>query len=412
MFFYKKMKQKSGAALLILLALSALIIPLLQGTWLDTQNYYQIRRYSVDQMKARFNAQAGIDIALMRLSMFKGAEKSLPTKGKSQFASLLNQFWTFPFNWPLTLNEDLLESEKEALEELKQKSFVEGSYFVFIEPEDGRFDLNNLSSPFPFLQEFTYEALFRLLSLSIEEDERLRDKYDESDIREILDNISDEIDTDNESQSGGLESLLKKGIAILNRSFISIEELSKVQGIDKSLYQILEPYTTVYGSWSLNINYVKDKTLSALGFPLDVVEQVMLRISADSQDYRPFTGEDDFCQFSQQQGYDICGGLKENYGHLDMLNFNFPVAFRIKSLGEYRSQKVELEALLYDLSSTSLQYQKILSLEKKRRKANLNNPGKTDQTESPKPKQNELKIDYTYYKSLVIMYMKENSLDD
>ena len=408
------MKQKSGAALLILLAVSAILIPLIQKVWLDTQHYYQFRRYSIDRMKARFNAQSGIDISLVRLYTFKGAEKSIPKKGKTQISFLLDQFWSFPFNWPLTADDNLLESEKDRLQELKRRSFLQGSYTVVIKPEDGRFDLNDLSSPLPFLQKFTYAGLFGLLSLQIEADESLKNKYDESDIREILNNISDWVDLDNESRNGGLENAVKEGFLALNRSFISIEELKKVPGVEADLYQLLEPYITVYGAKSLNINYTKDKILSALGLPPDTVEQIMLRITADSEYYQPFSSKKEFCDFSLGQGYDLCEGLIQSYGASDMLSFDFPTAFRIISQGRHRAQKVELEVLLYDLSAVSLNYQKRIYLEEQRRKnesQEARDSPETPQDEVLESNQEELKFDYSYHKPLVIMYMKENHRD-
>lgn len=402
-FFYQKLRQSSGAALLIILAVSAILIPLAQGVWLDSQSYYQMRRSFVDRVKARSNAQAGLDLSLLRLYIFKGAENSLPQKIKSQFISVLDQSWIFPFQWPLSPAKDFLKSEAGRIEEINRLSLLKGGYFSWIQAEDGLLDLNNLLSPIESFRDFTYLSLLQLLLLQIEEKEELQEKYNESSLREILDNIADEIDLDREAQTGGLERELA-----LNRSFISLEELRKTPGLEEDLYQLLEPYITVYGSKSLNINYSKGRILSALGLPPDVVEQILLRTDSQSEFYQPFSEEEDFCNFTIEQGYDFCSALVESYGHLDLLRFDSPIAFRIKSRGHYRSQTVELEALFYDLSSSALSWQKLMYQEEQRRKEPPPQEPEQEKTESQKE---ELKIDYSYYKSLVILYLKENHLE-
>ena len=399
-FFYQTLKQSSGAILFIILTVFMILIPLVQGVWMDSQSYYQLRRTVVNRMKARANAQSGLDLSLLRLYIFKGAEKSIPQKIKSQFVSVLDQSWLFPFQWPLLDTGDLLESEKDLLEEINKQSFLEGGYSNSIKPEDGLLDLNNLSSPFESFREFTYLSLLQLLLLQVEEHDELKDKYDESSLEEIVNNIADGMDLDREKQNGGLEDKLA-----LNRSFISLEELKKIPGLEEDLYQLLKPYVTVYGSSSLNINYSKDKILEALGLPPDLVEQVLFRIDPQSELYQPFGSKEDFCNFSIEQGYDFCKDLIDVYGHLDLLSFDSPIAFRIKSRGWYRSQTVELEAMFYDLVSSAVNYQKRVYLEEQR----LKNPNfEEKKTESQDDK---LKIDYSFYKSLVILYLKENHLD-
>ena len=405
-FFYKKLRQQSGAALLIILTVFTILLPLVQGVWLDSQSYYQFRRSFIDRVKARSNAQSGLDLSLLRLYIFKGAEKSLPKQIKSQFISVLDQSWLFPFQWPLRPTDDFLESEKDRIQEINRLSFLKGGYFSVIQPEDGLLDLNNLSSPLEAFREFTYLSLLQLLINEIEGKEDLKDKYDESSLREILNNIADWNDLDRQRRGGGEEDT-NESLA-LNRSFISLEELRKAPGLEEGLYQLLKPYVTVYGVKSLNINYTKDKILTALGLPPDIVEQIVLRIDPGSQFYQPFGAEKDFCDFNIEQGYDFCSILKEVHGHLDMLSFDSPIAFRIKSRGYYRSQTVELEALLYDLSTSAFNYQKKIYSEEQRQKNSSSEQKKEEKTGS---QNKELKIDYSYYKSLVILYLKENHLD-
>jgi len=396
LFSMKKLKESSGAALLIILSVFALLIPLVQSVWSDSQSNYQYRRFFIHQMKARSHAMAGLDLSLLRLYIFKGAEKSLPQSVKSQFVSVLDQSWRFPFEWPLKPTEDVLESEKESLELIKQMSFLKGGYLVLIEPVDGLININNLSSPIESFQSFTYLSLFELLLNEVEKREELREKYDEASLSDLVDNIVafHRLSEEKEEQDDQL-----------NRSFMSLEELRKVPNLEEDLYQVMKLYVTVYGSKALNINYSKKEVLEALGIDSQWVEAILSRTDPQSEFYQPFQNGEQFCQFMREQAYDFCAFLEENYGHSDMISFDSPKAFRIQSRGYYRSQTVELEALFYDLSSASLDYQKKLYLEKKRQE------NKESDLSKEEPENKDLKIDYSYYKSLVILYLKENQLD-
>ncbi|MCZ0932041.1 MAG: type II secretion system protein GspK [Oligoflexia bacterium] len=406
----KVLRQKGGAVLLVILAVSSLILPLIQGVWLDTQLEYQFRRYHFNKLQARWNAHAGISLSLLRLYIFKGVEKSVPKQWESLVRPVLDQIWRFPFMWPLLPTEDMLESERESLQSLTKLSFLKGSYLISITAEDGLLDINDLSSPLPFLRDFTYDTLFNLLWNAAQEDLELKEEYDEKDIQEILNNLSDWTDLDSESQNGGSEELIEDGQYPLNRSFISVEEIKKTPQVTLKIFEILEPHITTYGSKSLNINYAKQEMLKALNFSPALIEQILLRTQIDSEFYQPFSGEKDFCDFVREQGFDWCGELKTAYQTLDMLSFDFPMSFRIKSNGEYRGQWVELEGLLYDLSSSAIRYQKAVYREQERQK----NKGKAvslrqnPSEDLQKDKKEQLKFDYSYYKSLVIMFLKES----
>ena len=407
---YNQLRNKSGAILLLILAVFSLILPLLQGVWLDAQLEYQFRRYHLNKMQARWNAQAGVDISLLRLYIFKGIERSIPEKLESLVRPVLDQIWFFPFMWPLSPTEDMLGSEKEGLQNLAKQSLLDGSYSVSIKAEDGLFDINDLSSPLGFLRDFTYHSLFKLLWDAIQENEELKDQYDESDIDEILNNISDWTDLNNESQKGGgSEELIEEGKFPLNRSFISLEELKKVPKVSLKIFEILKPHITTYGAKSLNINYAEEAVLRALDFSPDLIEQILLRTQMNSEFYQPFTSQEGFCNFIREQSFDWCGELKSSYQTVDMLSFNFPMSFRIRSNGEYKGQLIELETLLYDLSSSALNYQKTVFQERERlKKEESTEKQERSGAQTGKENKKPSKFDYSYHKSLVIMFLKES----
>ena len=365
---YYRLKHKGGAALLVIVALFGMLMPLIQGVWLDSQLEYQFRRRHLNQMQARWNAHAGLGLSLLRLYIFKGIENSVPEKWESLVRPVLDQIWLFPFMWPLPPSEDMLDSERDILQSLSQQSLLKGSYSISIQAEDGLLDVNDLSSPLPFLRNFTYDSLFNLLWEALQEDEELKDQYTEKDVDEILNNLSDWTDLDNDSQNGGSEELIEEGRFPLNRSFISIEEIKKTPKVNLEIFEILKDHITTYGPKSLNINYAGEEVLSALKLSPALVEQILLRTQISSEYYEPFSSQEEFCNFIKEQDFDWCGEIKGIYQTLDMLSFGFPMAFRIRSHGEYRKQLAGLSALLYDLSSSALKYQKAVYQEEKRRK--------------------------------------------
>lgn len=407
-----KRKRQSGAALLVILAVASLLIPLIQGVWLDTQVEYNFSRYRMNELQARYNAKSGMGLNLLRLYIFKGASKAIPEGTVSSVVRpLMDRIWSFPFVWPLPISKDMLESEKEVLRNLMKESFFKGSYAGVIHPQDGLLDINDLSSPLISLREFTYKGLFNLLLDAIE-NSSLQEKYDEQDIRELLNNLSDWTDVDNQSQNGGSETRVEEGKSPLNRSFISVEEIRKTPGINEEIYRILEPHITVFGAKALNINYASGAVLKALDIPEVLVGEILSRTRMNSKFYAPFLNQKDFCDFMLQLNFSFCENLQDRYETLDMLTFDYPLSFHIRSSGGYRGNIVEVSALLYDLSSLSSNYQKFryyqIQRQKEKRKPSENKGEKQNEMEKkPEAKEKKLKIDYSYYKSLIIMYLKE-----
>jgi len=405
---YKNEKQQRGAALLLVLAVFSIIIPLVQGVWLDSQLEYQFRRYRINELQARQNAKAGIGLSLLRIYIFKGVEKSVAGKWDKILRPIVDQIWSFPFSWPLPVSEDMFESDKKTLQDLKKQSFMKGAYATSLVPEEGFLDVNDLSSTFEPLRKFSFDSLLRLLFLFRTEKPEFNDRYQESDYLNLINNLSDWTDLDNQSQNGGSEELLEEGKKPLNRSFASIEEVFKVPGMDKTLFEYLAPHLTVYGSKALNINYASRKVLqAALGISEDLADQILYRTQRDSENYQPFLNQKDFCDFMNDQGSSLCETFNNEYKSLDQLRFAYPMAFRIKSSGEYRGQIVNMEALLYDLSASALNWQESLYKERKRQEEEEEGAFSGRNEERPQ-KAKAPKLDYSYYKSLIIMYLKES----
>ncbi len=414
--FYKNLKQQKGAAFLMILAVFAIILPLIQGIWMDSQIEYRFSRYRMNELQARYNAKSGLGLSLLRIHIFKGIEKSVPKKWIPTTRSLLDLIWSFPFSWPLPIPEDMVDNQKQEMKNLMDQSYLKGSYLIFTSPQDGLLDVNDLSSPLPALREFTREAIMNILLNALEDKPELGNKYSAVDFGKILNNLSDWTDLDNESQNGGREEFLEEGKKPLNRSFISIEEIKKVPGVSLDIFEILKPSITVYGAKALNINYSPMGVLRALNIPESLAKQILIRTQKSSPNYSPFKNQKDFCDFMNRFDFAFCEELKDIYETLDILNFSYPMAFRIKTVGGYRGSFVNLSTLLFDLSSVSLNYQKSRYNELQRQKQKEEGNQSVSETHGKEQSDNnsentdskDLKFNYSYGQSLIIMYFKEN----
>ena len=355
--------QKRGAALLTVMVISLAVITILREVWVSSQREYISSHHKLSELRARYSARSGMELSLIRLYIYKNGQRLL---GDISLARpYLDMIWLPPVSWPFSQPENISESDKEALRELSAESFLKESYMAGIFPEDGRLNLNDLSSPVEYLRDFTYQTLLNLLNLSLEESETLGEKYSEGDFADILDNLADWTDRDSESRGGGSEDLIEDGASPLNRSFVSVEEIRKVPGVTEDIFQLLEPWVTVYGAKGLNINYAGKKILMALNIPEGLAEEILERTRIGGEFYKPFLKEEDFCSFAEARGLDICGEMENNYSATAVLKFGLALNFRARATGQSARSVSGVEALLYDPSSVIAAYKKAVQTQNK-----------------------------------------------
>lgn len=397
-----------GAALISVLALSALIVAILPLIFSNIQLEYAETSHELNQLRARYNARSATELSLLRALVYKEAQKTLqkshsklPEEAKqligSMIPSLLDMIWRSPIIWPLPLSDDLLENEKRDIQKLTEESLIRGSYFAHIQPEDGKIDINDLSSSVELLRRFTYETLISLLLLK-EEDER---KYTRQEALQALNDLTDWVDPDQKRQNGGVEET-PEGMPFPNRSFTSMEEVRRVPGLKAPLYKILQPYTTVYGSKGLNINYIQAPLLQALGFPPELVEETLARTNPDSQFYQRFKDTKEFCEWLQERGFDFCRTMEDQFHTQNLLQFNTPLHFRIQATGQFKTSQAKIKILTYDANQAITKYQTALEAEK-----NHLNPPPQDEPSKPEKKASPPPLPYSTSSPLLIMYWKE-----
>src|SRR5690606_29075419 len=122
------------------------------------------------------------------------------------------------------------------------------------------------------------------------------------DPEEIVNNISDWIDSNAESFNGGDESRLYQDVIpegndlILppNRDLKTIEELHMVAGVTDDIYDVIAPNITVYGAKGINVNYADKDMLRAIDPQIteEMANEIINR--RNDPDQGPFRDEEDF----------------------------------------------------------------------------------------------------------------------
>ncbi len=412
-FFHQKTHQKKGAALISVLAVSTILLVFIQNIWMESRLEHSSSYQQLAELKSRYSARSGMEMSLLRLFIYKEAKKVIGVN--QQVTDLVKPYidliWSVPLVWPLPVSENISGSDKKSLQDLTAKSFLKESYSVKIYPEDGRLDVNDLSVPLDYLREFTFNTLLNLLVFSIEKDSKLKDKYDVSDVREILNNISDWSDRDNDSQNGGSEESVEEGKYPFNRSFIYIEEIQEVPGVTKEIYTLLEPHITAYGSKGLNLNYASREVLEALNLSEMIVDEIRRYTTFGSSEYAPFKDVENFCSYLRERSLALCEDFQREYETLEMFQFNTVSHFRIEGLARSRKITTYTESLVYDPLQAIENYKKSVEIQKKLYNENTddfqNSPPQTGQKKEKK------KDKLSLPKSIAplpffIMYWKEN----
>lgn len=403
-------RRERGAALISVLALSALIVTIFPLILSDIQLEYAESRHDLNQLRAVYNARSAAELSLLRLLIYKEAQKSLqknksklPKEAKavidSMLPSLLDMIWRAPVVWPLPIPDYLLEGEKREMRKLTEESLIRGSYLSQIKPEDGKIDINDLSSEVEPIRLFTYEILSNLLLLR-EEEER---GYTNKKVLQTLNDLTDWIDLDQTKQEGGVEQS-PEGTPFLNRSLISMEEIRRMPGMTNLLYEALKPHITVYGSKGLNINYTHSALLQALGLPPELTEEILVRTDPTSKFYQRFEDAQEFCEWVKERGLDMCRTMEDHFHTKDLLQFNTPLHFRIQATGQFKTSLAKVKLLTYDANQATAKYHIVLEAEKNY----INPPPPEDQSSSEqKKKADPPPPPYKTPSPLLIMYWKE-----
>ena len=385
-------KRQRGMALIMVLSTITFVILFVQETVFETQVEYRSAVHELNSLRAYHAAKSGLEVSLLRIKTYIKINTAHSNQ-INMFRSYIDLIWRFPFIWPPPIPDGLNSIEAKKFTEIKQKSFMQTDFITSLEPESGRIDINDLSSPIPSLRMWTFDTLSRLISYLILNNKNLSDEVNENQITEILVNITDWIDPDTQvSNQVSLpeSSLYKDNISPPNRSFISLEELRQVAGVSDALYEAIIPFITIYGEKGLNINTAPVELLVALhsDFPLELAQEIYALTS--SNPLKPFVfTKNSFSQFLIERGFDNLEQyffpkdtnttteveVIENIGarveaeavdSIPYINFNAPHHFRIKSTGFAGNSQKTITVTYFDTAFSNKQFNSLMQAEEKR----------------------------------------------
>tara|TARA_B100000925_G_scaffold291760_1_gene281242 strand:- start:8323 stop:9651 length:1329 start_codon:yes stop_codon:yes gene_type:complete len=142
------LNNSSGVAIVMVMA-AVTIITLLLGSFTYFTSINKIRIYSnQDKRQARLTAEAGLNMAMAQLEIFKEAfnlyQKNKSVQSMIPF-NLLESALTQPFAYPIPVNEDSMNLiQKTALEDFEKTTKLKGQLLMTISPITGFINPNSL----------------------------------------------------------------------------------------------------------------------------------------------------------------------------------------------------------------------------------------------------------------------------
>ena len=303
---HKKTLNQKGVALLFVTTSIILLTILLADFSFETQ-INKLRAYnSQDLLKARLNAEAGLNFSLLRLGLYQKSRNMINRNediGENMDIQNLSMVWSFPFIYPIPEGFKTKLAVKLAIEKFMKNSLIEGEIVTDIQNISQKINLNLLrmdKSHLKYLKkknsnkkeenERDYDErsiserevnnvilnlekrlteLFRQkFDKRIEKDEEFAHKYSnikhEILIKEIKFYIND-ADKRFEPETEEVRNLYRsEGITAKHAPFESLSELYLLRGWDDELVNMIKNDVTVHGIVAIDLNQITEQGLKLL----------------------------------------------------------------------------------------------------------------------------------------------------
>ena len=344
-------KNERGVALILALVSVVLITYLAKEVSEDVGIEFLVTASEVNRLKAYYAAQAGVELSLLRLYIYKNAVKQYGEQLGSN-RKMLDMIWQMPFTWPFRAPVDLGAIGNEALKEIENESFMEAQFVTTLNSEGSKLDLNDLISPSKSVATNTRIQLIQILQQRLDQDDDWARDYENDSTRptaeELVNNIADWIDTDEESRNGGDESSNYRDLGPgfpPNQPFKTLDELRMVDGMSDALFNLYAPQVTVYGLKGLQVNFANKEALMSLDPQMtkEIADEILKRRN-DEDLGGPFKDFEDFKGFLKGQGLNTA----ELEKHPEYYVFDAEYNFRIQSIGSFGKSRREIIAVAYD----------------------------------------------------------------
>tara|TARA_B100000749_G_scaffold280898_1_gene280876 strand:+ start:74826 stop:76163 length:1338 start_codon:yes stop_codon:yes gene_type:complete len=349
----RPVSNRQGIALIMTLAALNVILPLALDLAQVTTLEYSVSTQSVNRIRAYYAARAGAELGLLRILLYQKAKAQVGDKLGEQ-GEILDLIWQFPFEWPPTIPDGLNAVERSQIEKNTEESFMKSKFFLSIEDEGQKIDINALGSPSKRLATATRNQILQIFEDKIQNDDGFEERYGSTDFEELIDNITDWVDVDDQKISGGAESTLYSVIEDAGQippsaPFRTMDEIKLVAGMNPEFYRILKDRVTIYGVSGINVNSATKAVLIAIDAQIDeeVADQIITRRN-DKDAGGTFKNEDEFLEFLDTE----TNVNTEDFNEAGMpLFFGEKYNFRIVSTGQEKNTYREIQAVTYDFDS-------------------------------------------------------------
>ncbi len=350
------LNNNRGIALMVAIACVMLIMYFAMEVSYDANVEYLVNSQGLNRVKAYYAAKSGMQLSLLRIKIYQQAQQKFGSMLGANNA-MLDQIWQFPFAWPLPIPAEMSAVDKDSFKKLVKESSMDASYFVTIEDEGSKIDINDLNSQSKTLQEVTKTQLHNIFAQKMKADENFARKHSNVRFDELINTIADWGSSKSQSLNGGDK---KSRFAELNqesqgdnyppnRAFRSLAELHMIPGMTDEFYDILAPQITIYGMKGINPNIASKEVLRSLDPAMtDEAVSAIIKRRDDPNEGGPFKAADEFWTFVQQKGVRTEGKTEEI-----PLIFESVFNFKIRSTGEFAGATREITAIVMDFNKTA-----------------------------------------------------------
>ncbi|MEZ4872285.1 MAG: type II secretion system protein GspK [Bdellovibrionales bacterium] len=355
--FLKRLRQpvnnKKGVALIMTLAALNVILPLALDLSEVTTLEYNVSSQSINRIRAYYAARAGTEVGLLRVLLYQKAKAQVGEQLGEQ-AEILDLIYQFPFEWPPNIPEGLNAVETSQIKKNTAESFMESKFFLTIEDEGQKIDINALASESERLRNSTRAQIQQIFLNKMSNDEAFEETHRGTNFDELLDNLVDWVDADEDRQSGGAESSIypiveDAGKIPPNGPFRTIDEIKLVAGMNEDVYRLLKDRVTIYGVQGININSAPAEVLMTLDPQMDEdTVQLIIDRRSDEDKGGPFSDEEDFLNFLDQESSINVTDFNQSK---TPLFFGEKFNFRITSVGQHNNILREIQVITYDFDS-------------------------------------------------------------
>lgn len=142
----KKIHQDESGVALIMVMTALIVLMALWGEFTFESKLSRIKTTNMlDKTQARLVAESGIELAMIRLKLFKEAYNTWENNQNAKDTvplQLLNQLWEAPFVYPIPLPPNAGAQVKAAIDEFQKEAILEGELKISIQNVSNKLNLN------------------------------------------------------------------------------------------------------------------------------------------------------------------------------------------------------------------------------------------------------------------------------